>query len=209
MRSKQLIGVAAALAVLCVLAGAVYAYDHGRRDKIANGISVGGVNIGGLTKTQAERKLEARYLAALHEPIVIHHATKTWTLGPREARTSADIAAMVDQALARSRDGNILARTFRGLTGGTIHEQLTPQATYSKAAVVRVLDRVRSSVDRAATAWRSTPPRSTSRSTTQSSVRRRIARSSPARITRRRRPPPTSSSSSTTRCWSSIARASS
>ena len=80
MRSKQLIGVAAALAVMCVLAGAVYAYDHGRRDKIAKGISVGGVNIGGLTKDQAERRLEARYLAALHEPIVIHHATKTWTL---------------------------------------------------------------------------------------------------------------------------------
>ena len=148
MRSKQLIGVAIALAILCVLAGAVYAYDHGRRDKIAQGISVGGVNIGGLTKTQAERKLEARYLAALHEPIVIHHATKTWTLGPREAKTSADVSAMVDQALARSRDGNVFTRTFRGLTGGKIHEQLTPEVTYSKAAVVRLLDRVRRSVDR-------------------------------------------------------------
>jgi lipoprotein-anchoring transpeptidase ErfK/SrfK len=148
MRSKQLIGVAIALAILCVLAGAVYAYDHGRRDKIAKGISVGGVNIGGLTKTQAERKLEARYLAALHEPIVIHHATKTWTLGPREAKTSADVSAMVDQALARSRDGNVFTRTFRGLTGGKIHEQLTPEVTYSKAAVVRLLDRVRRSVDR-------------------------------------------------------------
>ena len=148
MRSKQLIGVAIALAILCVLAGAVYAYDHGRRDKIAKGISVGGVNIGGLTKAQAERKLESRYLAALHEPIVIHHATKTWTLGPREAKTSADVSAMVDQALARSRDGNVFTRTFRGLTGGEIHEQLTPEVTYSKAAVVRLLDRVRRSVDR-------------------------------------------------------------
>jgi lipoprotein-anchoring transpeptidase ErfK/SrfK len=148
MRSKHIIGVAAALAVLCVLAGAVYAYDHGRRDRIAKGISVGGVAIGGLTKEQAERKLEARYLAALHEPIVIHHATKTWTLGPREAKTSADVSAMVDQALARSRDGNILTRTFRGLTGGQVHQSLTPEVTYSKAAVVRLLDRVRGSIDR-------------------------------------------------------------
>jgi lipoprotein-anchoring transpeptidase ErfK/SrfK len=148
MRAKQFIGVAAALAVMCVLAGAVYAYDHGRRDKIAKGISVGGVNIGGLTKEAAERKLESRYLAALHEPIVIHHATKTWTLGPREARTSADIGAMVDEALARSRDGNIFTRTFRGLTGGKINENLTPEVTYSKTAVVRLLDRVRRSVDR-------------------------------------------------------------
>jgi lipoprotein-anchoring transpeptidase ErfK/SrfK len=148
MRSKQFIGVAAALAVLCVLAGAVYAYDHGRRDKIAKGISVGGVDIGGLTKAAAERKLEARYLAALHEPIVVHHATKTWTLGPREARTSADIGAMVDAALARSRDGNMFTRTFRGLTGGTVDTNLTPKVTYSRTAVVRLLDRIRRSVDR-------------------------------------------------------------
>src|SRR4029079_15618985 len=108
MRSKQLIGVAIALAILCVLAGAVYAYDHGRRDKSAKGISVGGVNIGGLTKAQAERKLEARYLVALHEPIVIHHATKTWTLGPREAKTSAAARAgpaRSHDAVRRERDG--------------------------------------------------------------------------------------------------------
>jgi lipoprotein-anchoring transpeptidase ErfK/SrfK len=148
MRSKQFISVAAALAVMCVLAGAVYAYDHGRRDKIAKGISVGGVNIGGLSKAAAERKLEAEYLAALHEPIVVHHGKKTWKLGPREAHTAADIAAMVDQALARSRDGNIFSRTFRGLTGGEVRDNLTPTVTYSKAAVVRLLDKVRKSVDR-------------------------------------------------------------
>jgi lipoprotein-anchoring transpeptidase ErfK/SrfK len=148
MRSKQFIGVAAALAVLCVLSGAVYAYDHGRRDKIAQGITVGGVDIGGLTRSAAERRLEARYLAALHEPIVIHHATKTWKLGPREAHTAADIGAMVDEALARSRDGNLVTRTFRGLTGGEVRAELRPTVTFSKRAVVRLLDRVRRSIDR-------------------------------------------------------------
>ena len=51
---------------------------------------------------------------------MIHHGTKTWTLGPREARTAADVAAMVDEALARSRDGNMFARTFRGLTAASV-----------------------------------------------------------------------------------------
>jgi lipoprotein-anchoring transpeptidase ErfK/SrfK len=148
MRSKQFIGVAAALAVLCVLAGAVYAYDHGHRDHIAKGIRVGGVDVGGLTRSQAERKLEARYLGALHEPIVVHHGNKTWTLGPREAKTAADISAMVAEAVARSRSGNIVSRTFRGLTGGSVHADLQPTVSYSKTAVVRLLDRIRRSVDR-------------------------------------------------------------
>src|SRR3954451_18697744 len=121
MRSKQFIGVAAALAIMCVLAGAVYAYDHGRRDKIADGDSVAGVDIGGMTRDGAQRRLEARLLGALHEPIVIHHARKTWKLGPREAHVAADISAMVDEAVARSRNGNVLSRTFRGLTGGEVH----------------------------------------------------------------------------------------
>jgi lipoprotein-anchoring transpeptidase ErfK/SrfK len=151
MRSKQFIGVAVALTVLCVLAGGVYAYDHGRRDHIAKGIQVGGIDVGGLTRGQAERRLEARYLGALHEPIVVHHATKTWKLGPREARVAADISAMVDEAVARSRSGNIVSRTVRGLTGGTVHSNLQPTVSYSKAAVVRLLDRIRSSVDRDAT----------------------------------------------------------
>jgi lipoprotein-anchoring transpeptidase ErfK/SrfK len=148
MRSKQFIGVAAALAVLCVLAGAVYAYDHGHRDHIAKGIRVGGVDVGGLTRSQAERKLEARYLGALHEPIVVHHGNKTWTLGPREAKTAADISAMVAEAVARSRSGNIVSRTFRGLTGGSVQADLQPTVSYSKTAVVRLLDRIRRSVDR-------------------------------------------------------------
>jgi hypothetical protein len=148
MRSKQFIGVAAALAIMCVLAGAVYAYDHGRRDHIAKGITVGGVNIGGMTRESAQRKLEARLLGALHEPIVIHHGKKTWKLGPREARTAVDVSAMVDDALARSRDGNMFSRTIRGLTGGEVRASLTPEVTYSKQAVVRLLDKVRGSIDR-------------------------------------------------------------
>jgi lipoprotein-anchoring transpeptidase ErfK/SrfK len=148
MRSKQFIGVAAALAILCVLAGAVYAYDHGRRDHIAKGIRVGGVDVGGLTRAEAERKLEAQYLGALHEPIVVHHGTKTWTLGPREARTAADISAMVAEAVARSRSGNIISRTVRGLTGGSVDADLQPSVSYSKTAVVRLIDRIRGSVDR-------------------------------------------------------------
>jgi hypothetical protein len=148
MRSKQFIGVAAALAIMCVLAGAVYAYDHGRRDHIAKGISVGGINIGGLTRDAAQRKLEARLLGALHEPIVVHHGKKTWKLGPREARIAADIGAMVDAAVARSRDGNVVSRTIRGLTGGKVDADLTPRVSYSKPAVVRLLDKVRHSVDR-------------------------------------------------------------
>jgi lipoprotein-anchoring transpeptidase ErfK/SrfK len=55
---------------------------------------------------------------------------------------------MIDKALARSRDGNMFSRTIRGLTGGEVNASLTPEVSYSKRAVVRLLDRIRKSVDR-------------------------------------------------------------
>ena len=45
-------------------------------------------------------------------------------------------------------EGTVLSRSWRRLTGGTVDRSLTPAVTYSKAAVVRLLDKVRKSVDR-------------------------------------------------------------
>ena len=48
VRSRSFFIVAAVLVLLLVAAGGVYAYDSGREDQIAKGISVGGVDVGGL-----------------------------------------------------------------------------------------------------------------------------------------------------------------
>ena len=143
MRTKSFILVAASLAVLVVLGGALYAYDQARADEIAPGVEVAGIPLGGLTTEEARARLERQILQPLQRPIVIHHATKTWTLGPREARRRADLGAMVDEAMARSRTGDIFARSWRSLTAKKLHDDLQPTVEYSDAAVVRLIDRVR------------------------------------------------------------------
>jgi lipoprotein-anchoring transpeptidase ErfK/SrfK len=150
VRTKSFILVAAFLAVLVVLGGALYAYDQARADTIAPGVKVAGVPLGGLTTEQARARLERQILQPLQRPIVIHHATKTWTLGPREARLRADLGAMVDEAMARSRTGDIFARSWRSLTAKKLDDDLRPTVEYSDAAVVRLIDRVRRSVERPA-----------------------------------------------------------
>ena len=117
VRTKSFILVAASLAVLVVLGGALYAYDHARADEIAPGVKVAGVPLGGLSPDEARARLQREILAPLERPIVVHHADKTWKLGPREARLRADLGTMVDEALARSRTGDIFARSWRSLTG--------------------------------------------------------------------------------------------
>lgn len=106
--------------------------------------------MGGLTREQARAKLERDVLANLKRPIVVRHGSKRWRLGAREARTSVDLDAVVDEAIERGRDGNIFARSFRSLAGRTLNAQLQPEVEYSKRAVVRLLKRVRKAVDRPA-----------------------------------------------------------
>jgi lipoprotein-anchoring transpeptidase ErfK/SrfK len=150
VRTKSFILVAAFLAVLVVLGGALYAYDHARADEIAKGVEVGGIPLGGMTVEQARGRLEREIMRPLERPIVIHHANKTWTLGAREARIRADISAMVDQALAKSRSGDLFTRSWRSLTGEKVVADLRPSVQYSDAAIVRLIDRVRHSVERPA-----------------------------------------------------------
>jgi hypothetical protein len=150
VRSRLFIIVAAVLTVLVVLSGAVYAYDRSESGTIAQGIRVGDVDLSGLTRAQARARLESRLLAPLRVPIAVRHGSTTWTLGAREARISADLDATVQAALDRSRQGGVLGRTVRNLTGGRVNDDLFAHVSYSKAAVVRLLDRVRRSLARPA-----------------------------------------------------------
>ncbi len=136
------------LVILMVGGGGMYVYDSSRGDAIAQGITVGGADVGGLSPDAARDLVEDRYLAALRKPILIHHDTSTWTLGAREARIKVNIDAMLDTAQRRTNAGNFIQRSFRRMGGGRVEADLKPQVTFSDAAVIRMLDKVRQGVNR-------------------------------------------------------------
>jgi lipoprotein-anchoring transpeptidase ErfK/SrfK len=150
VRSRPFILVVTLLVALVVLGGVVYGYDRSQSGQIAKGVSVGGIDLGGLTRAQAKAKLERRILAPLEQPIVVHNGDKTWKLGAREAQINADLGAMVDQALASSRQGDLLSRSVREITGGKLNESLRPTVRFSDRAIVRLVDRVRRAIERPA-----------------------------------------------------------
>ena len=58
------------IGVLVLGAGALYAYDHGHRDKIAKGVAVAGIDVGGLSAAQARARLQREYLRGeVHEAL--------------------------------------------------------------------------------------------------------------------------------------------
>jgi lipoprotein-anchoring transpeptidase ErfK/SrfK len=150
MRHRSFILVAVLLLALVGGAVAAYAYDSSRDDLIAEGVTIAGVHVGGMRTAEAQRVLARQLKPALETPIRVTHKHKRFTLSAEDAGVRADIGAMVDEALARSRDGSIFSRVARDLTGGEENAQVPARVSYSPQAVTRLVRRVARRVNRPA-----------------------------------------------------------
>ena len=149
MRSRSFIIIAASLAVLIVGAAALYLYDHGQRDTIAKGVKIAGIDVGGMSTKTAAAKVRTDLRARLQQPIVVAYAKRRFTLHPSTARVDYDIQATVDEAISRSREGNIIGRTWRSITGGSVNADLAPKVRYSRQVVNRFVEGVGKELNRA------------------------------------------------------------
>src|SRR5215212_8062369 len=117
MRQRSFIVVAIAVAVLVLGAVGVYAYDKTRDDQIANGVTAGGVDVSGMHPGAARAKLQRALAGPLRKPVTVRYDGHRYKLSARRARVRVDVDAMVDDALAASRKGNVVSRTTRAITG--------------------------------------------------------------------------------------------
>jgi lipoprotein-anchoring transpeptidase ErfK/SrfK len=149
MRNKTFILVAAFLVILLAGAVAAYAYDASRDDVIAEGVTVAGVGVGGMEVDEAQRVIARELREPLERPISVVRDGKRFTLSAKDAGVHADVTGMVDEALEQSRDGNILSRVARDLTGGEENTQVPARVTYDEKAIDGLVRRVRRSLNRA------------------------------------------------------------
>jgi lipoprotein-anchoring transpeptidase ErfK/SrfK len=150
MRQRSFIVVAVAVAVLIFGTVGVYAYDKTRDDVIANGVSAGGVDLSGLRPAEARKLLESQLSTPLQQPVFVKHGDDRYRLSAKRAKVQVDVDGMVAEALDRSREGNLLSRTARALTGGDVDETIPVSIDYDRAAVSRLASRVKDGVDRPA-----------------------------------------------------------
>ena len=122
------IGIAVALLVLIGGAVGVYAYDSAHKDQIADGVTVGGVDVGGLDREQAARRMHRRLVAPLQRPLKVKLGSERYNLLARQA----------EDPRRRRRDGRrgdrrqpVVAafpgRVFRYVTGGSVDDTIEPR----------------------------------------------------------------------------------
>jgi hypothetical protein len=148
---KQRSFVIVAVVVGLLLAGAVgaWAYDSSRKDTVAKGVTAGGIDIGGMSASEARKVLQDKLAAPLSEPLIVKYGHRKFTLSAARAHLTADVNGMVDEAIAKSRSGNVVSRTFRGITGGTVDANVPSRVNFDESAVRALVRRIKRKVDRA------------------------------------------------------------
>ncbi|MEA2437386.1 MAG: L,D-transpeptidase ErfK/SrfK [Thermoleophilaceae bacterium] len=147
MRQRSFIVLAVVLAVFVIGAVAVYAYDNSRKDIIAKGVTAGGVDLSGMKPKEAQATLDRQLAAPLRKTVVVKFSGHRYKLTPDQAQVRVNTADMVHQAVDASRKGNLLTRTTREITGGSVHKTIAIQVTYSKHAVAKFAKVLRHKID--------------------------------------------------------------
>jgi len=147
---KRLIVLTAVVAFIALgVVGAAYAYDHSKRNRIAEGVTVNGVAIGGMTRAQAEAKLRQTLLAPLNRPVKARFHNHVFTLTPAQAAIGIDVSGSVEKAMAASQQGNMFSRSWRNLRNEELGTQLAANVSYSQPAIDKLVQRARARIDRA------------------------------------------------------------
>lgn len=150
MRRRWIILVVAVVALVGALAGGAFAYEQSREDVIADGITIGGIDVGGLDATAARQKVSSGLDAQLRRPVVVQSLRSRLTFDRDAFGVRADVDGAIREALARSTRGSFVTRAWRDLLGEGKHASLAVRVRYSPAAVDRVVDGFRRSIDESA-----------------------------------------------------------
>jgi lipoprotein-anchoring transpeptidase ErfK/SrfK len=150
MGRKAIIAVVAGVLALVLLAVGGYAYDSSQKDTIADGVTVGGVDVGGMTEAEAKRAVRRQLLAPLRHSLRVGYDGQSWELSGEKLDVHANLDSAVEVALAESRDGGLPGRLVRYVTGGEVDKQVSADVTYSQPAVNRFVRHISAAVDREA-----------------------------------------------------------
>jgi vancomycin resistance protein YoaR len=135
---------AAIMAAVGIFLGLAFA---GSPDRIAAGVRIAGVNVGGLTAGEATAKLEARTHALARKPVIFTARGHTWRIRPGNLGVEVDWNAAVGIALHQG-DGFAPFRGLRRIGVRMFGAEVSPPTQvweraldYELGRISRVLDR--------------------------------------------------------------------
>jgi vancomycin resistance protein YoaR len=119
------------IAVVAAVLGFVYA---GSSKRLAEGVRIAGLDVGGLTPGAAKRQLDRRAAAVANVPVVFAAGDRRWTIRPAQLGVHTDWNAAVEAA-RRQGGGFGPIRGFRRIGVRVFGADVTPPTTVYEAAL--------------------------------------------------------------------------
>jgi vancomycin resistance protein YoaR len=137
---------AAATLIGLIAAGVLFA---GSPERIPAGVTLAGVNVGGLTADQAESKLRERATELASVPVVFSVGERRWAITPRQLEVRVDWKAAVAEAI-KVGTGPVPLRGLKRVKVRLFGEDLEPHADYFEAGLEFRVDDIARRVERPA-----------------------------------------------------------
>ena len=132
-----LVGLVAAMAIGV---GALYAFDRQYTDRILPGVSVGGVDVSGLTPAEARTALDAAFASFGNGRAVLSGGDRELTIDYSDVGRRPDTDAMVTEALAVGRAGGPIERILSDARTALHGVDLPTRVTFDGARLARLVE---------------------------------------------------------------------
>lgn len=148
MRKALVISLLAVAVLAGSSAAALHRYDASRAGLIADGTTVGGVDVSGLSAAEAEAALHREIAQRLEEPLTLTYRDRRFaTIDPELVKVRTNVDQLVATAVAESAEGNFLSRSWQDLTGSETGADHELEVSFSSKAVGRIVEGVRRELD--------------------------------------------------------------
>jgi lipoprotein-anchoring transpeptidase ErfK/SrfK len=147
-RKTIIIIATAAVLVAAVAVGAAYAYDQSQKGKIAEGVTIDGIDVGGMDAEEAEAKVRRELLRPLDKPLRATYRDRKWSLPAEKLKVRADVEGAVAGAVEVSREGDLPNRIGRYLGGDELEVGISADVDYSRRAINKFVRRIADDLDR-------------------------------------------------------------
>jgi len=114
---------------------AAYRYDRSAADRILPGVTLAGVDVGGMNRDEAIRVVEEHADLRLTDAIEVQAAGVTWTVTPAALGMSADVGAAVDRALGLADEMPFLSRLYHRVMDKPVEREYPLEFANDQTAV--------------------------------------------------------------------------
>ena len=123
--------------------------DRQGEERIAEGVRIEGVDVGGLTKDEAISRVYGELRETAGRPVRVRVGGERFALSPKTAGMTLGLNRAVERAYDEGRGGTIVTRGWRSLTGGSVDHDEQTRIRVDRQRVRRFVASVHSNVSRA------------------------------------------------------------